>query len=76
MFANPENFCQGEVGESGITGELDDVFAAEGRVQPVALGTAAGVAPDERGAKDLSVGIEQDSSVHLACQSDGSDVGR
>ena len=75
MFANPENFCQREVRKRGITGELDDVFAAELGVQPVALWTAAGIAPDERGAKHLSIGVEQDSSVHLAGEPDGGDVG-
>ena len=75
MFADPENFCQREVRKRGIAGELDDVFAAELGVQPVTLGTTAGIAPDQRGPKHLPVGVEQDSSVHLAGQPDGGDVG-
>ena len=76
MFADPENFCQREVGKRGIAGELDDVFSAELGVQPVTLGTTAGVAPDQRWPKNLPVGVEQDSTVHLAGQPDGSDVAR
>ena len=70
-----ENFRQREVGQRGVAGELDDMFAAEGGVQPVTLGAATGITPDERGTQDLTVGVEQDGAVHLACQPDGSNVG-
>ena len=45
-------------------------------VEPVALGLGALVAPDERGAEDLAVGVEHDAAVHLAGEADGFDVGR
>ena len=44
-------------------------------VEPVALGLGALVAPDERGAEDVAVGVEHDAAVHLAGEADGFDLG-
>jgi len=46
-------------------------FAADGVVQPIALGLAALVAPDECRAEDVAIGIDHDAAVHLASESDG-----
>ncbi len=78
VVADPQQFGQGEVGERGIGGELDellaaDVAAAELIREPLALRLGADVAPDEGGAQDLAVFVEHDGAVHLAGEADGVD---
>ena len=66
MRLDPQQLGEGEVGQRGIAGELDQALVADLLGQPVAFGLGAGVAPDERGAQDLAVFIEHDRAVHLA----------
>ncbi len=54
VFADPEEFGQGEVGQGGVAGELDEALEADLFRQPVALGLGALVAPDEGGAEDFA----------------------
>ena len=46
VFFHPQQFSQGEVWQCRIAGQLDQAFAADLRVQPVALRAGALVAPD------------------------------
>src|SRR5580700_9301420 len=73
MFANPEKFGQSEVGEGGIRNELDEFFAADGGMQPVALRLSALVGPDESRTKDLAFCVEHNAAVHLTGEGDGVD---
>ncbi len=76
MLADPEQFGEGEVGQRGVGGELDEPLAANRLVEPFAFGVGTLVAPDQRRAQDFSCGIEHDGSVHLAGESDGFDYVR
>src|SRR5207248_6349838 len=66
VFANPEHFCQREVGERGIASELNQPLQAEGLREITALLFRADVAPNQRGANDVALFIEKDRAVHLA----------
>ncbi len=74
VLAHPEELGEGEVGERGVGDELDELFVADGVVEPVGFGLGALVAPDERGAEDAAVGVEHDAAVHLAGEADGFDL--
>ncbi len=74
VLLDPQQLGQREVGQRGISGQLDEPFAADDLVQPLALRLGAHVAPDERGAEDFAVFIEHDGAMHLAGQADGIDV--
>jgi len=70
---DPEELGEGEVGQGGVAGELDEPLVADFFGEPVALGLGAGVAPDERGAQDRAALVEHDGAVHLAGEADGGD---
>ena len=73
MRFDPQQLGQGEVGQSGIAGELDQPLIADFLVQPVAFRLGAGVAPNERWAQDRAVFVQHDSAVHLAGEANGRD---
>ena len=70
VVADPEELGEGEVGERGVGGELDESLVADLFGEPVALGLGALVAPDEGGAEDCTGGVEHDAAVHLAGEAD------
>ena len=74
MRAHPEQLGEGEVGQRGIAGQLDQPLSAELGFEPVALRLGALVAPEQRGAQHFSRCVEQDAAVHLAGQSHGLDL--
>ena len=53
MVADPEEFGEGEVGQGGVAGELDQALEADLFGQPVALGLGSLIAPDQGWAEDL-----------------------
>ena len=71
VVADPEELGEGEVGQGGVGGELDEAGEADFCGEPVALGLGALIGPDEGGAEDLAVGVEHDAAVHLAGEADG-----
>ena len=73
-FLDPEDLGEGEVGERGVAGELDEVFAAElRRCSQSHCASVRLIAPNEGGAEDLAVLVEEDGAVHLAGETDGED---
>ncbi len=75
MLTHPEELGEGEVGERGVAGQLDEALEADRLGEPVALRLGALIAPDQRGAEDLPLGIEHDTAVHLAGEAYGLDLG-
>ena len=71
MGAHPEQLGEGEVGQRGVAGQLDQPLAADLCLQPVALGLGALIAPDQRGTQDFALCVEHDAAVHLAGEADG-----
>ena len=74
MGAHPEELGEGEVGQRGVAGQLDQPLAAQLCLQPVALGLGALIAPDERGTQDFARCVEHYATMHLAGESDGLDL--
>jgi len=66
VLADPKELGEGEVGQGGVAGELDEAVEADLFGEPVALGLGALIAPDEGGAEDFACGVEHDAAVHLA----------
>ncbi len=54
VVADPEELGEGEVGQGGVAGELDEAVEADFLGKPVALGLGALVGPDEGGAEDFA----------------------
>jgi hypothetical protein len=75
VVADPEELGEGEVGERGVTGELDEALEADLFGEPVTLGLRALVGPDEGRAEDFAGRVEHDAAVHLAGEADGFDLG-
>jgi len=73
MRLDPQQLGQCEIRQSGIAGELDQLFIADLLVQPVALRLGAGVAPDKRRPEHGAVLIKHHGAVHLSCQADACD---
>ncbi len=73
VIADPEEFGEGEVGQGGVGGELDETLIADLFGEPVALGLGTLIAPDEGGAEDGAGGVEHDTAMHLAGEADGFD---
>ncbi len=72
---HPQQLGEGEVGKRGIGGELDNAARADGLVEVAALRGGALIAPDERGAQDLIISIQQHGTVHLPAEADARDLG-
>src|SRR5579859_3056370 len=65
VIAYPDGLGRGESGERGIAGQVDQPLRADGLGDPVALGGAALVGPDDAGAQRVVLLIQQDQAVHL-----------
>ena len=77
VAADPQQFRQREIGERGIRRQLEQPIAADGVVQPPALGLGALVAPDDRRPQDRAARVEQHRAVHLSGETDARDgIGR
>ena len=73
VLANPEQFCEREICQCGITGQLNQPLLADLDGQIVALLFSANVAPDQSGANDATLVIEHNGAVHLTGEAKASD---
>src|SRR6266436_4065961 len=73
VLANPEQFCEREICQCGITGQLNQPLLADLDGQIVALLFSANVAPDQSGANDATLVIEHNGAVHLTGEAHASD---
>ena len=73
VLANPEELGQGEIGERGITGPVDDLAFADLRGEFGGFVGRALVAPDEGGRKNVACGVEKHGAMHLPGEADGGD---
>ncbi len=73
MAADPEQLGEGEVGERGIRGELDQALRAELRGERGGLSRGPLIAPDECGTQYTVRGVQQHGAMHLTAQADGCD---
>ena len=71
MFADPKKFCEREICQRGIAGELNEAVEADGALEFFRLRFRSLVAPDQRGTNDFVVFIEEDGAVHLAGKTNG-----
>ena len=74
VLADPKKLGRAEAGERGIRDELDELFRADARRDPIALRLAALVTPDQRRVEDSIALVEKHHAVHLAGESHGGDV--
>ena len=70
MGANPHQLGQREVGEGWIRGQFDQPLLTDGLVEHAALLRGSLVTPDQGGAEDFFVLVEQDRAMHLSRQAD------
>ena len=73
VFADPQEFREREIRQRRIAGQLDEAFEADGAIELFRLRFRPLITPDERGANDFVVFIEQDGAVHLAGETDSGD---
>src|SRR5438445_13607779 len=71
-FADPKEFCQREICQRRIAGELNQALLADFGGQVAALLFCAHVAPDQSGTNDASLLIQHDRAVHLSGEADAS----
>jgi hypothetical protein len=76
VVAHPQQLGKREAGQHGIRREGQDVVPPHGLVDPIHLALAALIAPDQRGADDVVVLVQDYQPVHLARQPQACDVGR
>src|SRR5260370_9529101 len=65
VLANPKQFCEGEICQRGIAGELDEPLLTDFGGQIVALLFSAHVAPDQSGANDAPLLVQHNGAMHL-----------
>ena len=73
MLADPQKLSQREICQRTVAGQLDQAIEADGAFKFFRLCFGALVAPDQCGANDFVVFVEQDSSVHLPGKPHGGD---
>ena len=73
VVPHPEQFGEREVGEGGIRGEGNEAVCAELFGKPCGFWGSSLIAPDERRTENAIVLIQQNGTVHLTAQADGSD---
>jgi len=66
VFADPEKFCEREVGERRIAGELNNARESETLFEFLRLLFGALIAPDDGWTDDVTGGVQQNCSMHLA----------
>src|SRR5438477_2801593 len=71
-FADPKQFCEREICQRRIAGELNQALLADFGGQVAALLFCAHVAPDQSGTNDASLLIQHDRAVHLSGEADAS----
>jgi hypothetical protein len=76
VFAHPKEFCDCEVRQRRIAGELDQALGADFLGERSALRPGANVTPDQRRADHFVCGVEHDSAMHLTRETDARDVFR
>ena len=74
VVAHPERLSEREVGERRIASQLDQAIDPERMGKLSHLRLSALIAPDNGGADDLVLLIQQNSAVHLAGEADASDI--
>src|ERR1700761_1541678 len=74
MIAHPEQLGEREIGQGWIAGQLDQVFASQLGMQPVALRAGPLVAPDERWPQHAALCVQHDRAMHLTGETDPSDL--
>jgi hypothetical protein len=74
VFANPQDFCQGEIGQGGIAGQLNQALKTKSAEEIARLFFSTHVAPDNRGTHDAATFVKKDCAVHLAGEADASDI--
>ena len=70
MLANPQQLRQREAGHGGIAGELDQPPCPQRIGQGTTLFLGPLIAPDDRWTNYLIALVQNDGSMHLACQPD------
>src|SRR6266478_5409443 len=73
VFADPEQFCEREICQCGIAGQLNQPLLADLDGQIAALLFSANVAPDQGGTDDASLIVEHNRAVHLTGEAKASD---
>src|SRR5258708_19289552 len=73
VFADPEQFCEREICQCGIAGQLNQPLLADLDGQIAALLFSANVAPDQGGTDDASLIVEHNRAVHLTGETNASD---
>jgi len=71
-FADPKQFCEREICQRRIAGELNQALLADFGGHVAALLFCAHVAPDQSGTNDASLLIQYDRAVHLSGEADAS----
>src|SRR5258708_31792065 len=74
VLADPKQFCEREIRQSRIAGELNQPLVADFGGQIATLFFGADVAPDQCGTNDASLLVQHDRAVHLTGEADASDV--
>ncbi len=65
VLANPKQFCNREIRQCGIAGELDEPVLTDFGSQIAALLFGTNVAPDQSGPHNTSPLVEYNRAVHL-----------